>query len=473
MQILPVILSGGAGTRLWPLSRSEFPKQLQALIGNISLLQQTAQRLPSRATILPPIVVCGESQRFLVAEQLRENNTPPTLIVLEPAPRSTAPALAIPALWVKDPLNTLLVAMPADHFIADSEAFQEAILKAAEEAERGTLMTLGVKPTRPHTGFGYIEQGPPLPGTSGAFVAKQFKEKPDEETAKTYVNAGTFLWNAGIFVFRADCYLTALSRFHPEIVTACKEALETSKNDLDFLRLGKEGFEKSPDISIDYAVMEKADNIGVLPVSFDWSDVGGWPALWQIGDKDAAGNVAIGDVLLKETTDSYIRADKRLVTTIGIQNMVVVDTSNALLVASMDKVDEVKAIVAQIKKDGRPEYKEHLRVWRPWGCYEQLNAGPRFQVKKITVKPGGKLSLQKHHHRAEHWIVVSGTAKVQREDDFQVLGPDESIYIPLGTRHRLENPGKVPLDLIEVQSGDYLGEDDIVRFDDIYSRINA
>ena len=472
MKILPVILSGGSGTRLWPVSRSDYPKQLQRLVGNASLLQQTAERLSAEGDVLAPIIVCGENQRFLVAEQLREDKIKPTLIVLEPSPRSTAPALAVPALWVKEPSDTVLVAMPADHYIADKDAFAQAILQAARLAMKGNLMTLGVKPTQPQTGFGYIEQGSPLPEDPQAYGVKKFKEKPDEATAKTYLEAGNFLWNAGIFVFRADLYLTELTKFHPAIVAACRKALELSKTDMDFFRLDKEAFEKSPDISIDYAVMETSDKVGVLPVSFPWSDIGGWPALWAVGEKDAQENVVKGDVILKDTVRSYIRGDKHLIATIGLTDMIVVDTPDALFVATKDKADQVKDIVAQIKKSGRSESKEHLQVWRPWGSYEQLSQGARFQVKKIVVKPGGKLSLQKHHHRAEHWIVVSGTAKVQCGEETRILSPNESIYIPLGTLHRLENSGRISLELIEVQSGDYLGEDDIVRIEDIYSRTN-
>ncbi len=472
MKILPVIFSGGSGTRLWPISRSDYPKQLQRLVGNTSLLQQTAQRLSAESDVMAPIIVCGENQRFLVAEQLREVNIKPTQIILEPVPRSTAPALAIPALWAKAPSDTVLVAMPADHFIADSDAFNKAIRQAARLAMLGKLMTLGVKPTSAHTGFGYIEQGAALPEDGQAFKAKTFKEKPDATTAKGYLEAGNFLWNAGIFVFRADLYLKELELLQPKIVAACRKAIELSKTDLDFLRLDKESFETSPSLSVDYAVMEKSTNVGVLPVSFWWSDIGGWPALWEIGDKDARQNVIKGDVISKDTSGSYVQGDRRLVATIGLTDMIVVDTADALLVATKNRADEVKDIVAHIKKNGRSECKEHLEVWRPWGSYERLNDGPRFQVKKITVKPEAKLSLQKHHHRAEHWVVVSGTAKVQIGEETKLLGPDESVYIPLGTVHRLENPGRVPLHLIEVQSGDYLGEDDIVRLEDIYSRAN-
>lgn len=472
MRLVPVILSGGSGTRLWPVSRTGYPKQLQALHGEKSLLQQTALRLAGIAGVLPPLVLCNDQQRFLVAEQLREEGVELGPIILEPVARSTAPALAVAALSVEKPDETVLVIMPADHFIADRASFQKAIGKAAALAMKGKLMTLGIKPTTPHTGFGYIEQGAALAEDADAFAVTQFKEKPDEATAKAYLNAGTYLWNSGIFVFRADHYLTELARLQPEIVAACKKALAKSKTDLDFLRLDHDSFAQSPNISVDYAVMEHAQNVGVLPVAFDWSDIGGWPALWQIGEKDANGNVINGDVVLKDTKNSYIRSDNRLVSVIGLEDIVVVDTADALLVSSKKRVDEVKDIVAQLKTANRSESDTHARVWRPWGYYEQLDAGHRFQVKQIMVKPGGKLSLQKHHHRAEHWIVVSGTAKVQCGEDSKLLGPNESVYIPLGEKHRLENPGLVPLFLIEVQSGDYLGEDDIVRFEDIYQRNN-
>lgn len=470
MKILPVILCGGSGARLWPLSRADYPKQLQNLAGDTSLLQQTATRLQSAPDVLPPIVICGENQRFLIAEQLREAGVGATKIVLEPTPRSTAPALAVAALLAPEQKETVLVAMPADHFIEDEKAFAHAIRQAALVAMQGKLMTLGIVPTRPHTGFGYIEQGAPLPDGLGSFDAKQFKEKPNEATAQSYIEAGNFLWNAGIFVFRADTYINELNALQPEIVSACRKAVELSKADLDFLRLDKNAFEQSPDISVDYAVMEKSKNVGVLPVSFRWNDLGGWNALWEIGTKDARQNVVKGDVILKDTEGSYIQGNKRLITTIGLKDLVVVDTADALLVAAKDRVDEVKAIFSQIKDEKRAEATEHLEVWRPWGSYERLSQGARFQVKKIMVKPGGKLSLQKHHHRAEHWIVVSGTAKIQRGDETKLLGANESVYIPLGTVHRLENPGLVPLHLIEVQSGDYLGEDDIVRLEDVYSR---
>ena len=471
MVILPVILSGGSGTRLWPVSRSDYPKQLQRLCGDDTLLQQTALRLPPSDEIEPPVIVCNEDQRFLVAQQLQEKDIVPSVIVLEPVPRSTAPALAAAALWVANPENTVLVAMPADHYIDDDKAFHGDILAAAKLAMQGHLMTIGIAPTHAHTGFGYIEQGAAL--DARAFEVKQFKEKPDEQTAKAYLDTARYVWNAGIFVFRADLYLAALAKYAPAVLEATKQAVSRAKADLDFLRLDRSAFAQAPDISVDYAVMEKADHVGVLQASFDWSDIGGWQALWQIGAKDEHGNVIKGDAIVRDTQRSLIQSDERLIAAVGLEDMLVVDTADALFVAKLDKADEVKGVVAQIKRDNRSESREHVRVWRPWGYFERLNQGAQFQVKKLMVRAGAKLSLQKHHHRAEHWIVVSGTAEIQCGEEVKRLNANQSVYIPLGEKHRLSNPGHEPLYLIEVQSGDYLGEDDIVRFEDIYARIEA
>ncbi|MGB4100943.1 MAG: mannose-1-phosphate guanylyltransferase/mannose-6-phosphate isomerase [Alphaproteobacteria bacterium] len=470
MRIQPVILSGGSGTRLWPLSRAGYPKQLQELHGEGTLLQQAATRLPEGDGFAAPLVVCNDDQRFLIAEQLRENAVTPSMILLEPVARSTGPALAVAALTADKPDQTVLVAMPADHFIADKVAFQSAIRSAADCAMSGYLMTLGVKPTAPHIGYGYIEAGVALPDGNGACHVTRFKEKPDEATARAYLATGKYLWNAGIFVFRADTYLAALEKLQPEMLAACRKALAQGRRDLDFLRLDGAAFARAPNLSVDYAVMEYADNAGVLPVDFAWSDVGGFGALWGLGTKDAAGNVTGGDVMLHDVKNSYVRADKRLVTVLGLSNVVVVETADALLVADMTRVDDVKELVARLRRKNRHEEHSHERVWRPWGFYEQLDRGDRFQVKQIMVKPGGQLSLQMHHHRAEHWVVVSGTAKVTVGEEVNLLGPNETAYIPIGATHRLENPGLVPLYLIEVQSGDYLGEDDIVRLEDVYRR---
>jgi mannose-1-phosphate guanylyltransferase/mannose-6-phosphate isomerase len=469
MNIIPVLLSGGAGTRLWPVSRAGFPKQLQKLCGDETLLQQTARRLAGRPEISAPLVICSDDQRFLVAEQLREIGCLPDRIILEPVARSTAPALTVAALMAGGG-DAVLVAMPADHYIPDTTAFAAAVSEAARLAQDGVLMTFGVKPTMPHTGFGYIEQGVPLREGENAFEVRRFREKPDRPTAEAYLAAGTFFWNAGIFVFRADAFLAEIDRLQPALGAACRRAVALGRDDLDFLRLDADSFAASPSISVDYAVMEHAARAGVLPIDFAWSDIGGWSALWRMIDKDAQQNALVGDVVAVDTTGSMIRSDKRLIAAVGLHDMVVIDTPDALFVAPMNRADDVKDVVATLTQKGRKEASSPSCVWRPWGCYEGLSDGDRFQVKKIMVKPGGQLSLQKHFHRAEHWVVVSGTAKVTVEGVTRLLGPNETAYIPLGATHRLENPGRLPLYLIEVQSGDYVGEDDIVRLDDVYRR---
>ena len=464
----PVILSGGIGTRLWPLSRANHPKQLQALVGKYTMLQDTALRLHDLPDVMPPTIICSNDHRFIIAEQLQSLGITPTAMVLEPVARNTAPAIAVAALRLRDQPDAILAVLPADHAIGDQAAFRTAIGHAVELARAGKLVTFGIQPRGPHTGYGYIERGAPI-GDHG-FAVKRFKEKPDAKTAATYIAAGTYLWNSGIFVFRADRFLAELSRFQPAIVAACEAAIATAKTDLDFLRLDSAAFALAPALSIDYAVMEHTDAAAIIPVEMGWSDVGAWDALWDIGKRNADGNVTIGDVVTRNVKNSYIRAESALVTVLGLNDVLVVQTSDAVLVAHRSQAEQVKDLVGMLDANGRSETKTHRRVHRPWGYYETTDLGDRFQVKRLVVKPGGTLSLQMHHHRAEHWVVVSGTAKVTRDDATELLAPNESTYIPIGMRHRLENPGKVLLELIEVQSGSYLGEDDIVRYDDVYKR---
>lgn len=470
--IIPVILSGGAGTRLWPLSRELYPKQLLPLVGERTLLQETLCRLDGTADLGAPLVVCNENHRFMVAEQLRSVGQAPAAIILEPVGRNTAPAVAVAALQAlaagDDPL---LLVLPADHVIREAAALRAAVATAATEAETGRLVTFGIVPTAPETGYGYIRAGAPLneaPG--GACVVAAFVEKPDLATARTYVDSGDYYWNSGMFLFRASVYLQQLERFVPEMLVRCREALAAAVTDLDFIRLGAEAFAACPGNSIDYAVMEKTDAAAVIPLDAGWSDVGSWSALWEVGEKDPAGNVLRGDVLTQDVSNCYLHAGNRMIAAVGLDNFVVVETADAVLVAAKDRVQDVKEIVAQLKQQGREEALLHRRVNRPWGTYECIGSAPRYQVKKIVVSPGATLSLQLHHHRAEHWIVVKGTARVTRGEEIFVISENQSTYIPLGIVHRLENPGRIPLELIEVQSGSYLGEDDIERFEDTYGR---
>ncbi len=469
--IVPVVLSGGSGSRLWPLSRELYPKQFLPLAGELTMLQETVQRLDGLADLAPPLVVCNEEHRFLVAEQLRQTGQAPSAIVLEPEGRNTAPAIALAALQAitahDDPV---LLVLPADHVIRDTEALRRAIGCAVEAASGGDLVTFGVVPDAVETGYGYIRLGKALEGATRAYPVAAFVEKPDFATAETYVNSGEYLWNSGMFVFQAQRYLQELERFAPAIAAACREAYARRSGDRDFVRPDAESFKASPADSVDYAVMEKAANVKVVPLAAGWNDVGAWSALWQIGTRDADGNVVHGDVLCEDTRDSYIHGGARLVATVGLRDCVVVETADAVLVAHKERVQEVKALVTRLKEGGRSEALLHRRVYRPWGSYEGVDQAERFQVKRISVNPGAALSLQMHHHRAEHWIVVRGTARVTRGDEVFLLSENESTYIPLGVRHRLENPGKVALELIEVQSGAYLGEDDIVRFEDVYGR---
>ena len=464
--MIPVILSGGSGTRLWPLSRDAFPKQFLALVGHDSMLQATWHRVAPLASGAP-IVVAGETHRFMVAEQLREAGCADATILLEPLARNTAPAIAAAALEAtRDGADPLLLVLPSDHVIADAEAFRAAVRAASAAAEAGSLVTFGIVPTGPETGYGYIKAA----AGEGVRAVERFVEKPDAATAAAYVASGDYAWNSGMFLFRASAYLAELERHQPAMLAACREALARARRDVDFVRLDQAAFAASPSDSIDYAVMEKTAHAAVLAIDVGWNDVGSWAALWQVAEQDGDGNAHHGDVLARDCRDTLAWGDGRLLALLGLRDVVVVDTADAVLVAHKDHVQDVKAIVAELKRRGRAETSLHRKVYRPWGHYDSVDVGERFQVKRITVKPGAALSLQMHHHRAEHWIVVSGTAKVTRGDEVILLGENQSTYIPLGVKHRLENPGVVPLELVEVQSGSYLGEDDIVRFEDVYGR---
>jgi mannose-1-phosphate guanylyltransferase/mannose-6-phosphate isomerase len=465
--ITPVILSGGSGTRLWPLSRETHPKQFQPLVGERSLLQATWQRLEGLPGLAAPIVVANEEHRFMVAEQLRQLDVTPAALLLEPVGRNTAPAIAAAALQARaaggDPV---LLVLPSDHVIADAAGFRAAVQAALPAAKDGRLVTFGIVPTGPETGYGYIQAGQ----GEGVRPVDRFVEKPDLDTARSYLAAGGYYWNAGMFLLRASVYLDELARHAPAMLEAVQAAFAGARRDADFLRLEREAFAACPSDSIDYAVMEKTDRAAVLPMDVGWSDVGSWSALWAIAEQDGDGNAHRGDVLASGCRNTLAWGGRRLVALLGLEDVIVVDTDDALLVARRERVQEVKDIVARLKAEGRPQASIHRKVYRPWGSYDGIDAGERFQVKRIVVNPGAALSLQMHHHRAEHWIVVSGTARVTCDDRVFMLSENQSTYIPLGSKHRLENPGKVPLELIEVQSGSYLGEDDIVRFEDVYGR---
>jgi len=477
--MVPIILSGGSGSRLWPLSRGLFPKQFLPLVGETTMLQATLARLDGIAACRQPLIVCNEEHRFIVAEQLRQAKVALSTILLEPVARNTAPAIAVAALRaLQGGDDPLLLVLAADHVIADVAAFHAAVALAQQAAETGALVTFGIVPTVPETGYGYIEKarnsergmgnGMPM----GTYPVSRFVEKPDLATAEDYVASGRYLWNSGMFMFRASVLINELTKFSPEIVAACRSALDGASADLDFLRLDATAFAQGPEESIDYAVMEKTDKAVVVPLSAGWSDVGSWSALWEVAEKNVDGNVLKGDVLAVDSQNSYLHsANGRLVAAVGVADLVVVDTDDAVMVAHKGQVQRVKKIVDILKASGRKEATQHRVIYRPWGCYDSIDNGIRYQVKRITVTPGAKLSVQMHHHRAEHWIVVSGTAKVLNGDKEVLLTENQSIYIPVGVVHALENPGKIPLELIEVQSGAYLGEDDIVRFEDKYGRI--
>ncbi|CAG7857756.1 mannose-1-phosphate guanylyltransferase / mannose-6-phosphate isomerase [biofilm metagenome] len=464
----PVILSGGSGTRLWPLSRGQYPKQFLPLVSKHTMVQETLLRLAGLKGLNPPIAVCNEDHRFMMAEQLQEIGLKPSAIILEPVGKNTAPAVAMAALMASSD-NEVLLVLPADHVISQVEKFHLAILEAANLAKQGLLVTFGIVPTHPETGYGYILKDSIQ--LDNAFKVSAFVEKPDLTTANNYVKSGDYLWNSGMFAFTAATYLNELEKFDPEMLSICKQALTAAQKDLDFTRVDKDIFSTCPADSIDYAIMEKTEKAAVIPLAAGWNDVGSWSALWDVTEKDEFGNAISGDVLTVDTKNSYIYSDNKLVTIIGVEDLVVVETKDAVMIAKKDRVQDVKQIVDQLKLQKRSEADVHQKAYRPWGHYDSVDCGDRHQTKRIVVKPGGKLSLQKHHHRAEHWVVVKGTALVTRGDEQILLTENESTFIPLGTVHRLENPGVIPLEIIEVQSGSYLGEDDIVRIGDNYGRV--
>ncbi len=466
--MVPVILSGGSGTRLWPLSRGQYPKQFLPLVSSHTMIQETLRRLAGVPNLKAPMAVCNEDHRFMMAEQLWEIGIKPSAIILEPVGKNTAPAVAIAALSAMSEEDVLLV-LPADHVIGNLTAFHQAIAQAATLAEQGFLVTFGIVPNEPETGYGYIKRDTMQLGD--AFKVASFVEKPDLETAKRYLQSGDYFWNSGMFAFTAGSFLKELEKFNPQMLSVCREALKAAKVDMDFIRLDKTIFSSCPADSIDYAIMEKTDKAVVIPLDADWNDVGSWSALWDVTEKDAFGNAVSGDVMTVDTRNSYIFSEHKLVTVIGVEDLIVVETKDAVMIAAKDRVQEVKQIVEQLKKLGRSEADSHRKVYRPWGHYDSVDGGERHQTKRIVVKPGAKLSLQKHHHRAEHWVVVKGTAMVTKGDERLLITENESIYIPLGVVHCLENPGVIPLEIVEIQSGSYLGEDDIVRFGDQYGRV--
>jgi mannose-1-phosphate guanylyltransferase/mannose-6-phosphate isomerase len=468
--IYPVVLSGGSGTRLWPMSRTLYPKQLLTLLGRDSLLQQTVRRVADDGRFAAPLLVANEDHRFIIAEQLREITVVPHALLLEPVGRNTAPAACVAALTLSDTdPDPLMLVMPSDHLIGDAGAFLAAVDVAAKAARNGALVTFGITPERAETGYGYIRHGGTLEA-KGVFAVAEFVEKPGLEQAKEYLSSGEYSWNSGIFLFPARLYIDELERLHPAMVASCRLALSEGRRETDFIRLDKDAFSTCEGESIDYALMEVTRRAAVVPVAMGWSDIGSWDALWEMSGKDADGNSIEGNVIAEHTRNCYLRSEAGLVAAIGIEDLVVVGTADAVMVAPRKRTQEVKTLVARLVKERRDEADTLPTVHRPWGTFTSLHNGHRVQVKHIVVKPGGKLSFQMHHHRAEHWVVVQGTAKIRRGDEEMMLSENQSTYIPIGTAHRLENPGKIPLHLIEVQSGSYLGEDDIVRLEDSYGR---
>jgi len=472
MQIIPVILSGGSGTRLWPLSRKQYPKQYLPLAGDNTMLQETILRLSGLDNLANPIIICNANHRFLVAEQCQQIDIENPVILLEPVGRNTAPAIAAAALQsLKQTDDAVLLVLSADHVIQDVEAFHQAINIASQQAQAGKLATFGIVPTDANTGYGYIKSS--VDSNNGAHEVEEFVEKPNLETAEKYLEQGNYLWNSGMFMFKATTLIDELTTHSPDIVKSVSDAVNNAKQDLDFIRLDKQAFEASPSDSIDYALMEKSDNVVVAPLDAQWNDIGSWSALHDIGTKDANGNVIKGDVIAQDTTNTYINANHHMVATIGVDNLIIVDTPDATFIATQDKAQEVKSIVESLQAKGRDEGTMHRKVFRPWGWYDSIESGKHFQVKRLHVNPGAKLSLQMHHKRAEHWVVVSGIATAINGEDVLTLKEGDSTYIPIGTTHALENHTDEILEIIEVQSGTYLGEDDIVRFDDIYGRIES
>lgn len=470
--IIPVIMAGGSGTRLWPLSRQHYPKQLLKLFGDKTMLQQTLLRLTGLPDVAPPIVVCNEEHRFMVAEQLQEIGQRDAVIILEPVARNTAPAIALAALQARTmETNPTLLVLAADHMIRDVNEFQRVVNLAVEAAAEGRIATFGVQPTHPETGYGYIKTETGKGADGGYyFPVEQFVEKPDLATAEQYLAAGCYYWNSGMFVFNTQVFLSEMEHYSPEVVVAAEQARTLAVHDLDFIRIDRDAFATAPNISIDYALMEKSQKVVCVPLDAGWSDVGDWKSFSDLSDKDEANNSFIGDTIDIGSSDTLVFSQDKLVATVGVKNLMIINTPDAVLVADKSQAQQVKAVIAHIVQQKRSEHLQHREIYRPWGCYDAIDTGERYQVNRIRVKPGASLSLQLHHHRAEHWIVVKGTALVQKGDEVTLLSENESTFIPIGTQHRLSNPGKIPLEIVEVQSGPYLQDDDVIRYEDSYGR---